>query len=466
MRKRLLFMGIGSVFAVAGLFAEVRKIPVDEAVKMAIESNLSLESARISLDTKKRKNDLKWNQFIPTLSATGSLVRDNEATTASGVAPVPLGGGVYGVVPYSVDVPQWHVAGNFSASLTIVTALFEGLKNYRLDYEAGVLSYEKAKAQMERDLRKLYHNILLAEENLRLQREKYAAAERQETQAQANYRAGLAPELQYLQAQVAKENLKPQIDEAENNVRLVKANFAFTIGLPYDTEIELVPLDGEFTPVSLEISRLISDASRNKPDILELRQTLLVAQSGRKAQALQAWTPYLNLGWNIQRAFTGDPWKDSWGDSGLWSKSGSFTITLGMTFNGLVPWFKEGQALKATANQIAGLNVNLAQLIRGTEIEVYNTCLTLAKTEVSVEAMRRNVDLAQRSYQSTETAYRNGLQTLLEVQNAANQLQEARLGVMSQRVSYLNGLIDLEYALGVPFGTLSREAAGSKGIEE
>jgi outer membrane protein TolC len=437
-------MGVGSVFAVAGLFAEVRKIPVDEAVKMAIESNLSLESARISLDTKKRKNDLKWNNFIPTVSATGSLVRDNEAAT--GMTP----GGI------AYESPQWHVAGGVSASITIVTALFEGLKNYQLDYEAGVLSLGKAQAQMERDLRKLYNNILLAEENLRLQREKYTVVEQQETQARANYRAGLAPELQYLQAQVAKENLKPQIDEAENNVRLVKAQFAFVIGLPYDAEIELVPLDGEFNPVPLEVAQLIADASRNKPDILELRQTLLVAQSGRKAQAIGTWTPYLNLGWNMQRAFIGDPWKDSWGDADLWQKSGSLTITLGMTFNGLVPWFKENQAIKDMDNQIATLNVNLAQLVRGTEIEVYNTCLTLEKTRASVEAMRQNVDLAERSYRSTETAYRNGLQTLLEVQNAANQRQEALLGVMSQRVAYMNGLVDLEYALGVPFGSLSK----------
>ncbi|MDR1096145.1 MAG: TolC family protein, partial [Spirochaetaceae bacterium] len=417
------------------------------------ESNLSLESARISLDTKKRKNDLKWNQFIPAVSANGSLVRDNEASTASGITPIPVA--PY-VMPYSVELPQWHVAGNLSASITIVTALFEGLRNFQLDYEAGVLSYGKAKAQMERDLRKLYNNILLAEENLRLQREKYTVAERTETQAQANYRAGLAPELQYLQAQVAKENLKPQIDEAENNVRLVKANLAFVIGLPYDTEIELVPLGDEFNPVPLEVAQLIADASRNKPDILELRQTLLVVQSGRKAQALQAWTPYLNLGWNMQRAFIGDPWEDSWGDSDLWQKSGSFTVTLGMTFNGLVPWFKEGQAIKDMDNQIAGLNVNLAQMVRGTEIEVYQTCLTLEKTKASVEAMRQNVDLAERSYRSTETAYRNGLQTLLEVQNAANQQQEARLGVMSQMITYMNGLVDLEYALGVPFGSLSK----------
>jgi outer membrane protein TolC len=447
-------MGIGSVFAVAGLFAEVRIIPVDEAVKMAIDSNLSLESARISLDTKKRKNDLKWNQFIPTIGVTGSLVRDNEAGMYTGLVEDPTS--PFGYAVGSREQPQWHVAGGLSASITIVTALFEGLKNYRLDYEAGVLSYGKAKAQMERDLRKLYHNILLAEENVRLQQEKYAAAERQETQAQANYRAGLAPELQYLQARVAKENMKPQIDEAENNVRLAKANFAFVIGLPYDTEIELVPLEGGFDPVSLDVAQLIADASRNKPDILELRQTLLVAQSGRKAQALQAQTPYLNLSWNMQRAFGGDPWKDSWGDNDLWQKSGSLTVTLGMTFNGLVPWFKESQAVKDMDNQIASLNVNLAQMIRGTEIEVYNTCLILERTKSSVDAMRQNVDLAERSYRSTETAYRSGLQTLLEVQNAANQLQEARLGVMSQTVTYINGLIDLEYALGVPFGSLSK----------
>jgi outer membrane protein TolC len=452
MRKRLLFMGIGSVFAVAGLFAEVRIIPVDEAVKMAIDSNLSLESARISLDTKKRKNDLKWNQFIPTVSASGSLVRDNEASTASGIVPAPAP--LY-VMPYSVELPQWHAAGGVSVSIGIVSALFEGLKTIQLDYEAGVLSFGKAKAQMERDLRKSYNTILQVEENFRLQKEKYATAERQETQAQANYRAGLAPELQYLQAQVAKENLKPQVDEAENNVQFLKASLAFAIGLPYDAEIELVPLGDDFNPVPLEVAQLIADASRNKPDILELRQTLLVTQSARKAQALQAWTPSLNLTWNMQRAFTGDPWKDSWGDTDLWAKSGSLTIMLGMTFNGWIPWFKESQAVKDMDNQIAGLNVNLAQMVRGTEIEVYQTCLTLEKTKASVEAMRQTVALAERSYRSTETAYRSGLQTLLEVQNAADQLQEARLGVMSQRVTYINGLIDLEYALGVPFGSLS-----------
>lgn len=452
MRKMLLLLGVGTVFTVTGIFAETRKIPADEAVKMAIESNLSLESARISLDTKKRKNELKWNEFIPTISANGSLVRDNEAATVTtfGITNAPP----Y-IAPLTIESPQWHVAGGLSASITIVTALFEGFKNYRLDYEAGVLSYEAAKAQMERDLRKAYNNILLAEENLRLQREKYAAAQRQETQAQANYRAGLAPELQYLQARVAKENMKPQIDDAENSVRLIKANFAFTIGLPFDTEIELEPLDAVFTPVALDVAQLITDASRNKPDILTLRQNILVAQSGRKAQGLQARTPYLNLQWNAQRAFIRDPWKDDWGVSDSWNKSGSLTVTLGMTLNGFVPWFKESQALKDMDNQIATLNVNLAQMIRGAEIEVYNTCLTLEKTKTSIDAMRQNVELAEQSYRSTETAYRNGLQTLLEVQTAANQLQEAQLGVTSQIITYRNGLIDLEYSLGVSFGALA-----------
>ena len=447
MSRRLICLGIGFIFTVTAGFAETRKITVDDAVKMAIQSNLSLESSRISLDTKRRKNTYRWNEFIPSVGVTGSLIRDNDTSTISGVGPAG---------PYSITAPQWHVAGNLSAQITIVTALFEGLRNYRLDYEAGLLSYEKAKTQTERDVRKQYHTILFLEDNLRVQREEYAAAERQETQAGASYRAGLAPELQFLQARVAKENLKPSLFTAENNVRNAKAGFAFALGLPYNDDFTLEPFPEEFTPVTLEASGLIADAARNKPDILELKQNILALESGRRARLLQATTPYLNISWNMQRAFTGDPFKDSWSDDTLWNKAGGLTLTLGMSFNGFFPFLKDLQGVKDMDNQIASLNINLAQLVQGTEIEVYNKCLELEQIQTGIEAMRQNVDLAGRSYQSTETAYRNGLQTLLEVQNAAKELQKARLGMFQQNVNYLNGLIDLEYSLGVPYGSLSK----------
>jgi outer membrane protein TolC len=106
-------------------------------------------------------------------------------------------------------------------------------------------------------------------------------------------------------------------------------------------------------------------------------------------------------------------------------------------------------------DNIRGLNINLAQLIRGTELEIYSTLLSLEKIRTTTEAQGYTVNLAERSYRLTEEAYRAGLTELLEMQNAELELRKARLGVLEQNFSYIQGLIDLEYSIGVPFGTLS-----------
>ncbi|MDR0452870.1 MAG: TolC family protein, partial [Treponema sp.] len=143
----------------------VRRISADEAVDLALQNNLSLESSRVALDVKKRKSDLVWNQFLPDLGVRGTLSMDNEASTISGVM---------GVTPYTIEAPRWHVLGNFSASLNLSAALFQGIKVIRMDYQTGRVSYEKARIQMERDVRKAYYQILLAGENVSLLRESFA----------------------------------------------------------------------------------------------------------------------------------------------------------------------------------------------------------------------------------------------------------------------------------------------------
>jgi outer membrane protein TolC len=454
--------------------APVMKITPDEAVKLAIKNNLSLQSNLVELDTKKRKTDLQWNQFIPSLDARLTLGRQNQGTTASGVEPlrnIPLNSAlglpsgtpdVYGVIPYSVDVdPQWFFQTNFAVGWNISAALFEGLRNFRLDYEAGLISYEKAELQTERDVRKLYYQMLLLEENLKLKRESYETAERQEASARAAYRAGLAPELQLLQAQVSKENKKPELNELENQFKTLKANFAFMLGLPTETDFELIPQTDSIAAVPLDIQRLIADAAEKKPDIRELKAQIEFAKSGRKARAWQQNTPYLALSWNFAPNVI-DPWTPSRWDDWFKQDGGSFSITLGMNLNGLVPLFKEGQALKDIDNQIKTAELGLKQAIQGAEIEVYQTILSLQNAQTSLGAMQETVKLAQRSYDSTYRAYGAGLQTFVEVRSAEDALNQAKLGVLSQNYAYIMGLIDLEYAVGASFGTLSGSAAGNE----
>ena len=302
--------------------------------------------------------------------------------------------------------------------------------------------------------------MLLLQENISLLKDNIAAAERRMEMARANYRAGLSPELMYLQTQVALENLKPIIDQAENGLLISMASFAMNLGLPYDTQFELLPVEGDINFISLDVQELIKKAAAGKPDIQELRHNILLLQSVRKTQS-NALLPSLNLSWNITPYST--PLIETMNRTiGGWGVPGSLTIALGMRLHSLFPFAQDKQGIKDTDDMIAATNIGLSQLIQGTEIEIYNIVLSLNRTQITAESQAQTIRLAERSYQLTEQAYRAGLQDLLQVQNAELELEQAKLSMLEQQFNYLNGILDLEYSIGVPYGTILPRTSASE----
>jgi outer membrane protein TolC len=303
----------------------------------------------------------------------------------------------------------------------------------------------------------MYNNILLLEANLGLLHESFENAQRQASIAEANFRAGLVPRLAWLQAQVAVENMKPTVNNLENNLNVLIGNFALLLGLPFNTPLELDPLHFGVPDLLVEIGELISWAVSRKPDIMELQANIMTLQSQRKALGIQQFTPFLRLGWNVSYLFNPmlDPFQDNLFNGDNWNRGGNFSATLGMTFNGLFPFTREGQQRRDMEANLQIQNIRLAQTIRETELEIFTKLASLENILATVDAQRTAVELAEESYRLTEEAYRAGLQEFQAVQGAALALDQARLQLLTQQFNYLNDLIDLEYAIGVPFGTLS-----------
>jgi len=445
-----------TLFAIALLFcspllawADSMRITPDEAVELAIRNNLGLEAARISAGTARRASNLAWNRFVPSVDVGGSIFRLNSVTGMFDDLFDALG------VPL-VQTQQWGMAGSISATLNINLAMFAEINRLRLDYESGLVSYGNARAQLERDIRKAYHNILLLQENIALLHGSLENAERQVQIAQTNFNVGLTSELPLLQAQVARENLRPVIDQAEGGLRLLMMQFSMFLGLPHDTEFELAPVVTDMAPLPLGITELVSRAATDRLDVRALRQDILVMNSIRRSGRLRLLTPTLSLGWNADPTFDGDPWEGGWADGDRWNQQqGAFSVSLGFRLNGLLPFGEERQGIRALEDQIRIANIGLAQMIRGTEIEIHNLVLALERIRLSAEALGQTVALAQRSFELTEQAYRAGLSDFFQVQNAEASLRQARVQLHEQQFNYLNGILDLEYALGLPFGTLS-----------
>jgi len=460
-----------------GYAQEPLRLNPGNAVDMAIRNNLNLEMARINLDMQRRRSDLVWNEFLPTVGVTGTLARGNRATTTQpGMIVAPLGATTIPVehplfgsgvvfpnpdiflreIP-SVTLPQWNVMGALNAELVFSFALLEGIRVVRNEYAEGLLSFDRARLQMEQGVRKMYNNILLLQANLALLEESYLNARRQADMAEASFNAGLAPRLTWLQAQVAVENTRPAVRDLENTLGNVLGNFALILGLPHDTPLELEPVSFDVSVIPWDVAEMISRAAAGKPDILELQAGIITLQSQRQALRLQLYTPFLRFGWTLSSMFDPqtDPFGENWFDRDHWEAGGNFSITLGMNFNGLFPFTREGQQIRNMNSALQIQNIRLAQTIRETELEIFTMINTLERIRANVEVQRATVYLAEESFRLTEEAFRAGLQEFQAVQNAALALDQARLRVLTEQFTYLNYLIDLEYSLGIPFGTIS-----------
>jgi len=452
----IFFCCVFSVYAQTPGERETRRLTPGEAVDMAIRNNLHLEMARIGLDIQRRAAGHAWNRFLPTVGVTGTMSRANWPNTTPGMT-IPLPGGLPPIVVPSTALPQWNVMGAFSAELVISFALIEGIKALQHDYAAGAITFERARLQMEQAVRKMYNNILLLEANVALLEESYLNTRRQAEMAEASFRAGLAPRLVSLQAQVAVENLRPAVNDLENTLTSLKGNFALILGLPFDTPLELAPISFEVSQIPGDVADLISRAASGKPDIRELQANIRTLQTQRKALRMQNYTPFLRFGWTVSSMFDPmlDPFQESWSNRDNWSGGGNFSFTLGLNFNGLLPFTTEGQRIRDMNAALQIQNIMLAQTIRDTELEIFTKINSLEKIRTTVEVQQATVNLAEESYRLTEEAFRAGLQDFQVVQNAALALDQAKLRLLSEQFNFLNDLIDLEYSIGVPFGTLS-----------
>jgi outer membrane protein TolC len=436
-----LFCGAPALFAQEGPSdglpgsGPVRKLSPDEAVELALKNNLDLERARISADTKKRASDFSWNQFIPTTSVQGMVNRLNEEPAN------PLLG------------TQWAAQGQLSLDLAINLAMFEKVKQLRLDYENGLLSYEQARAETEKAVRQTYYEAIYLREQIDILEDSLANIQRQAAMAEANYRAGRIPEVDFLRAQVAVEIFKPNLDQAKNGLKTLMANFTLLLGLPAGTQFEFDDAPSEISYLHFNADELSSKAFSGNRSIASLRKSVLSVQSTKWTQFYSNYTPSLFFSWSFTRTLA-DPWKNEWFNGSNWTPGGSLTVGVRFYLDNLLPFGKGAQGAKDINESITDLNVRLTKLTQETAMNIYNTVLSLEQIRSQAEAQKLTVDLAERSYRLTEQAYRGGLKQLLDVQTAEHDLRQARLDMLRRNIDYLKGLLDLEYAIGVPFGGL------------
>jgi len=442
----------GAVTFAQNAESEVIRLSIDEAVEYALKNNRTLKSNDIDLEMKTRASKYSWNVFLPTVQASGTMSRTSEysPSTADIIASALSGGKVSVPSDFDKEEDRWSTIGSISASWNFTPAYIAKIKVAKAQYEAGKVSWEQSQNETLMNIKKIYYGLLLQQESLKIQKTTLENARQRMNQAATNFKNGSIPEIQYLQTQVNYENTKPDVDSAEQTLNQQMDLFAFMLGLPVGTKIELT---SEISPTYVDVNadELLAKYSDNDLQIQSLRKNMDAAKLGISAAGLATWVPTLALSYSWQPVYIGSEgafhfYKDL-GSDDKWYDSGSFSATLVWNLTNMLPWSANQQQIKDYKQQLAQLELTVETLKENQKVEVKKAVDTLNQAREQIEAMGRNVTLAQRAYDMTARSYRNGTTELLDLRDAETSLNQAKLGQINQKFQYISALMDLENTL-------------------
>ena len=429
--------------------SEIVKLSIEEAVDYALKNSRTLKSKDIDLELKERASKNSWNVFLPNVTASGTMKRASEISPQYAAA---------GLTDFPDEESRWDVIGAVSASWNFTPAYIAQIKIARAQYEAGKISWEQNLRETTTNIKKTYYGLLLQKESLKIKKASLENTRQRMIQAQANFKNGSIPELQYLKAQVDYENARPDVDSAEQTLNQQVDLFEFLIGMPVGTPIELTS-SIEPLYVNVTAEELLEKYSDNDLQIKALEKNKLAAKLGITALDLSTWVPALSVsyGWqpmyvngssmglpNNAKAFgfTGDVGKDE-----KWYNSGSLSLTLAWNITNMLPWSSNRQQVKDYKQQLAQLDLSLQTLRENQKVQVRKAVDTLNQAREQIDSMARNVTLAQKAYDMTIRSYRNGTTERLDLRDTESSLDQAKLGLVNQKFQYISALMDLENTL-------------------
>jgi outer membrane protein TolC len=432
MMKRRLIAAVLSLGLTAYLPAQgaeaARSLGIDEAVRIALDNNLSLRRSALELDKKERASSRAWNSLIPSVSAAGLVSH-----------PVSL----TDTIPEERNL--WTPGLQLSASLTLQAATVENIRAAKAAYEAGRLSYEQAERELEAQVRKLFYQIILLDAARDLAAQNLESARARYQQSAALARTGQAAHLDELSARVDMENQKPALRNAETAYSNAADSFKTLLGIPLETALTLRGTLDEALNGNPGADAPPPSGGGETLETAALLKSIETLEAQRNAARNGAYIPGLRLSWSGAPLYANEEWHDN---------SGSFSISLGINLDNFLPWSAAKTQIEDLNGSIGAARLQLDEARRNQESRIAGYRRTLEKTRETIEALKLNVELAQSAYALYEEAYRKGAADYQRLRDAGDSLSRAQNQVQQEQYNLVSALLDLEKELNLPFGSL------------
>ena len=433
MKHKLIVILLAILFTVNS-FAEENQtsdkiIDVETAVQSALQTHLSVKQSRIQLEQAKRKYDHSWNNFLPSLSANVNGAANGSLTSTAANA-----------LTFSTGI---------NANLNISLGVGKKIAALKADYESGQKNYEDAVREIETEIRKSFYSLLYMQGQVEISKASVSANEAQYNQTKIKKSQGLVTELDLLTSQVNYESAKINLRNTEKSYFNATFTFLNEIGINVEPGQRVSfegSLDDYVNANDFELSQgNLDELIENSPAIRTIKSTLSKNSISRSQLALSAYLPNIMLSANI------NPYSYSYSlpnKIGITRDSWSVSAGLSFALDNYIPGSAVRDNIADMDDSIKTLEMQLdkkRQQIKTNIIEILNE-IEIAKE--GLENCRLNIDLAKKSYEMAEVAYKNGTKDLNSLQSIHNAYSNAEVQYRSQQLSLINSRFTLKSLIG------------------
>lgn len=401
-------------------------LDIDGAVELALKNNVSLAQSAISLQAAERAKNHSWNSLSPSVSLGAA-------------SSIPIAGGN----------AEYSSSTSFSAGVSVSFAanVYSTIKNAKLSYEAGRISFDDALKSVELSVRQAFYTLVYAEENIALQEENLRLAKTQYENNLAKYNSGRLSEVDALSAEVNYKAKIPLVESARTSYLNSLDSFKLLLGLDLESEIEL---DGEMED-SLELSEITVDEKTISPPVLkELENKIEQAKISVLARRFSAYAPTLkaSASYRLGPLLTGS---EEFSDL---KNTASAELSVSIPLDGLFPWSSLNDAVDSASDNVKTLELQFENEKKELERSVQSSLRQIKQCQESIRYKQANIILAQKTLDMTQEAYNRGTKDLLTLENAGTTLLNAKVSLNSDILSLKNLILSLEKTIGVEFGSL------------
>jgi outer membrane protein TolC len=482
-------------------------ISADDAVKMALENNMAIQTERLSPQVQALALQGAHAAYAPTLFSNFSRSASTTPPTdflSAGVASTTSGnmrtdgglqqalrwgGGSYAVSMAGGKSTTDALRAVFSPQLSSsINAQYTQplLRNFRIDnlrqnllqqrnqLEVAEIQLAARITQTSRTVRTSYFNLVqaiaardVAQQSLDLARESLRQNERR-------VEVGTMAQIDILEAQAEVSRQEESLIIAESNIRAAEDTLRTLVMNPSQPDFwttRLTPTERPtMTAQAVDVEAAIGNALKNRTDLLQTRKQLESADisiryaSDQKLPALNLQATYGVSGiggtqnrWSggfgdtppiiessSQRSFA-DVLRDVFGnDFRTWSIALNFSYPIGTSIADAA--LAQGRVERQQAT------LSLREQEMAVVAQVREAGRQVSTTQQRVEATRKAREFAERRYEAEQKRVTVGLSTTFQMLQAQRDLDAARQSELRALIDYSRALVNFEAVQVVPLG--------------